>query len=366
LDLDFKRYPYIKNDPLKAWDAADELLLNEVISRNPLHQRVLILNDSFGFLTVHLSDFSPDSFSDSYVSTQGIIHNSKKSAPKLLHSLDQLDGLYDLIVMRVPKNLSFLEDILIHLSRHSSSQAQLICTGMVKHLSKGAFDLINLYFGKTTTSLAEKKARLIFANFEKTPAPNKFPSLVKLDGFEQPFTHHSNIFSREKLDIGTRFFLEHLPQGNFNEILDLGCANGVVGIKAKMLYPSSHVTFSDESWMAVESAKKNYQSYFTDEAQFLWMNSFEKESSHFFDLILCNPPFHSHHTVGDFIAWNMFKDSKRVLKEKTGVLMVIGNRHLNYHLKLKKLFKHVNLVAENPKFTIFSASDHHLGMRQDF
>lgn len=356
--MDFKRYPLIKNDPLRAWDAADELLLKEVTKRSLISQRVLVLNDSFGYLTVNLSGFNIQSFSDSYVSTQGIKQNLQTLKPRLLHTLDQLEGIYDLIVMRVPKNLSFLEDILIHLTRHSSPQTQLICTGMVKHLAKGAFDLINEYFGNTTTSLAEKKARLIFANFEKSALKDKFPSIVRLDGFEKPFTHHSNIFSREKLDIGTRFFLEHLPKGNFQDILDLGCANGVVGIKAKMLNPSSRVTFTDESWMAVESARKNYQSFFSDEAYFHWMNSFEEGSSHLYDLILCNPPFHSHHTVGDFIAWNMFQDSKRVLKEKSGVLMVIGNRHLNYHLKLKKIFKHVNLVAENPKFVIHSASDH--------
>ncbi|WP_338024440.1 methyltransferase [Bathymodiolus japonicus methanotrophic gill symbiont] len=44
-------------------------------------------------------------------------------------------------------------------------------------------------------------------------------------------TNHANVFSHKNLDIGTRFFLEHLPKGNqYQQVIDLGCGNGVVGL----------------------------------------------------------------------------------------------------------------------------------------
>jgi len=71
------------------------------------------------------------------------------------------------------------------------------------------------------------------------------------------------------------------------------------------------------------------------------------------DCIVCNPPFHQQHTIGDHIAWQMFQQAYKVLR-KGGELRVIGNRHLNYQLALKKLFGGCRQVAANSKFVIFS------------
>ncbi|MEN8198079.1 MAG: methyltransferase [Pseudomonadota bacterium] len=72
------------------------------------------------------------------------------------------------------------------------------------------------------------------------------------------------------------------------------------------------------------------------------------------DLILINPPFHQQHQVGDTIAWNMFKDARRVLRPG-GELRVVGNRHLGYHAKLKKLFGNCETIAADSKFVLLKA-----------
>jgi 16S rRNA G1207 methylase RsmC len=71
-------------------------------------------------------------------------------------------------------------------------------------------------------------------------------------------------------------------------------------------------------------------------------------------LILCNPPFHQQTATTDHIAWQMFKDSFRVLK-KGGELRIIGNRQLAYHIKLKRIFGNEKLIASNDKFVTQSA-----------
>lgn len=351
---EIKRYPHRKNETLQGWDSADELLLEHVREQNLEGKKILIINDQFGALSCGLSEFETTTYVDSFVSAMGIRQNSAGEI-KPVNELANLQGTFDFVLIQLPKNLSFFEDILCHLTNLLHPGSKVICGAMVKHLSAGSFDLLNKYIGQTTTSLAKKKARLIFATFEKSPVKGPYPLSMKVEAFAHEFTQHSNLFSREKLDIGTRFFLEHILKGNFESILDLGCANGIVGIKAKQLNPQAQVHFSDESYMAILSARENFGKYFSaDQGHFYWTNCFEGQAKNFLDLVLCNPPFHQGNTIGDFIAWQMFQDAHASLK-MGGVLRVIGNSHLGYQIKLKKIFGNSKIVATNQKFMICDA-----------
>jgi 23S rRNA (guanine1835-N2)-methyltransferase len=351
--MNLKRYPIRKDVLLQAWDAADELMLQHMSTLELSGKRILIINDQFGALSVGLKNHDITTLTDSFVSAEGIKLNSEGTI-LAIHDLNALNGLYDFVLIQLPKNLSYFEDLLCRLTHHLHPASKLVCGAMVKHLAPSSFDLLNKYIGETSTSLAQKKARLIFATFQNGLVESPYPLKVKLDGFEKEFVNESNLFSREKLDIGTRFLLEHMPQGEFGKILDLGCANGVVGIKAKMLCPNSHIIFSDESAMAVMSAQTNYRNHFSDEASFHWTNCYENGEPNSLDLVLCNPPFHQSNTIGDFIAWQMFTDSLKCLKPG-GMIRVIGNSHLGYQVKLNKIFGNAKVVATNQKFMIIDA-----------
>ena len=351
--MNIKRYPFRKNDPLQGWDSADELILEHLQSMNLKEKRILIINDHFGALSCNLLEFNPVVYTDSYVSMKAILLNGNNRVVPL-HKLNSLEGLFDIVLIRVPKNMSFFEDILCHLTQHLKKESKIICGSMLKHLASSCFELLQKYIGETSTSLAKKKARLVFADFKNGPVSSPYPMQVKIDSFEKPFTHHSNLFSREKLDIGTRFFLEHIPKGSFSKTLDLGCANGILGIKAKMINPHSQIHFSDESSMAIQSAEVNYDQYFEEKAVYHWTNCFENGTPDDLDLVLCNPPFHQGNTIGDFIAWQMFQDSYRSLKSG-GKIRIVGNSHLGYHQKLKKIFGNYKIIASNSKFVIIES-----------
>jgi 16S rRNA (guanine1207-N2)-methyltransferase len=53
--LDLIRQPEQQNEPLQAFDAADEYLLNHLAAHNRRQTRVLVLNDSFGALAASLA-----------------------------------------------------------------------------------------------------------------------------------------------------------------------------------------------------------------------------------------------------------------------------------------------------------------------
>ena len=72
------------------------------------------------------------------------------------------------------------------------------------------------------------------------------------------------------------------------------------------------------------------------------------------DLVLNNPPFHSHQATTDATAQRMFADARRALRPG-GELWVVGNRHLGYHVTLRRLFGNSRLVASDPKFVVLKA-----------
>ena len=361
-----QRLPKNVHESLRAWDAADEYVLEHVTNLNlPKTTKILIINDSFGALTIALNPFQPHALSDSFLSQQATrlnlaVNDLPETAVTLIKSLEPLPHVFDVVIIKVPKTLALLEAQLLQLRSHISENTQIIVAGMVKILTPSVWNLLVRIIGDTQTSLAQKKARLIFATFQsQLPCPkNPYPIRYILENTDYEITNHANVFSREKLDIGTRFFLEHLPRSiTFRDIIDLGCGNGVVGLIAAEKNPAAHIHFVDESFMAIESARENFERAFKNRtAQFHVGDCLTEFAANSADLVLCNPPFHQQHVIGDFIAQTMFQQAHSVLRNG-GELWVIGNRHLNYGVPLARLFgkQNVNLVAQNSKFMIWKA-----------
>jgi len=365
-EFELNRLPKRPRELLQAWDAADEYLLDTVAEQLKLPDgaRVLIVNDSFGALAVALNAYRPYVISDSYLSQQATRLNlAANGLPEhnvsLLNSLETPEGVFDLVLIKVPKTLALLEDELIRLRPHLTASTRIIVAGMIKNLPSSVWKLLERLIGPTTTSLARKKARLIFVSVDAglVIPPSPYPVCYRLENTEYLISNHANVFSRDSLDIGTRFFLQHLPsRQDACDIIDLGCGNGVVGLIAAECCPAAAVHFVDESFMAVASARDNFQRVFDGrrEATFRVDDGLVEVESGSADLILCNPPFHQQNTVGDQIAVGLFKQSRRVLR-KGGELWVIGNRHLDYHSYLDRLFGAYSIIASNSKFVIVKA-----------
>jgi 16S rRNA G1207 methylase RsmC len=158
--------------------------------------------------------------------------------------------------------------------------------------------------------------------------------------------------------MGARYFIANLPNVAANtKIIDLGCGNGVIGLSILANQPQASIEFIDESIMAIASANTNIKNNLPDvfeHCKFSLNDALTDMESNSVDLILCNPPFHQNTATTDHIAWQMFKDSHRVLK-KGGELRIIGNQKLAYHIKLKRLFGNETLIASNDKFVTQSA-----------
>lgn len=362
--LDLIRQPEQQNEPLQAFDAADEYLLNHLAEQQPsIDTRVLVLNDSFGALAASLAGkVKVLSSGDSFLALQGLEKNLARNgqgfdAVQHVPASEAVVGPFDRVLIRVPKTLALLEEQLIRLQGQLAPGAQVVAGAMIKHLPRAAGDLLERYIGPVQASLAVKKARLLVATAEdKTAATSPYPTRYRLDEPAIELLNHANVFCREGLDIGTRAFLPHLPKNlGTARVADLGCGNGVLAIASALQNPDAHYTLVDESFMAVQSAAENWQAALGARDVIVRAgDGLAGQEAQSLDVVLCNPPFHQQQVVGDFLAWRMFQQAREALVVG-GALYIVGNRHLGYHSKLARLFRGVEQVAATPKFVILKA-----------
>ena len=363
-----RRYPLQKNEQHQAWDAADEYLISELdqltLNKN---SHVLIFNDHFGALACYAAHkgFRVTCVNDSWLSQQSIKQNAKQNLTDeqqnsicYLSSLDTLPDSVDIALMQLPKSNRFLVWQLSQLAALATKELTLIAGAKVREIHSSTLDLFAKHLGSTKTSLARKKARLIFCTKQKQAEQlPKATTEFSVPEYQLTLANHANVFSSEKLDIAAFLMLAHIPKSeHYRHIIDLGCGNGVLAIQAARKNPQAKITLVDESHMAVASAKMNLINAGIEEARINavvnnCLDGFAPASA---DLVLCNPPFHQQHTVTDHIAWQMFCDAKHVLVPK-GHLLVIGNRHLGYHCKIQRLFGNEKCIASNAKFILIKA-----------
>ncbi|WP_097965236.1 methyltransferase [Streptomyces sp. or20] len=371
--FELARFPEHPRDPFRAWDAADEYLLRQLTDPETgpvdLSGTVAVVGDRWGALATALAAHRPVQISDSYLARRATLANLARNgldqdAVRLLSSRDTPPDRIDVLIVRVPKSLAFLEDQLHRIAPAVHAGTVVIGTGMVKEIHTSTLKLFERIIGPTRTSLAVRKARLIFCTpdpaLPRTPSP--WPYRYELPADVGPVAglttvNHAGIFCAERLDIGTRFFLKHLPsRGGAVRVVDLGCGNGVLGLSAAVANPEAHLTFVDESYGAVASAEETFRAGARSgaKADFLVGDGLDGLDPGSVDLVLNNPPFHSHMATTDATARTMFTGARTALRQG-GELWVVGNRHLSYHTHLRRIFGNCTTVAGDPKFVVLRA-----------
>ncbi len=356
-----------RDELLQAWDAADEFLLNHVDELKLLsrHGKLLILNDTFGALAVALASHPVYSWNDSFLAQQALRDNLLANGypseqVKTNSGINFPTVTVDCVLIKIPKMLALLEHQLYALRRVLHHDTRIMAAGMARNIHRSTLELFETILGPTTTTRARKKSRLVLVQRDHSlnEGQSHYPDSYELQvDRSYQIINHASLFSRDRLDRGSQLLIENMPVADrFRRIVDLGCGNGVIGIIAAALNPESSLLFCDESYMAIASAEENFQAAFaqTRAIEFRVDDCLQGVASDSRDLVLINPPFHQQHGLGDVIAWQMFKQARRVLTNG-GELRIVGNRHLAYHSKLKKLFGNCETIAADSKFVVLSS-----------
>jgi len=371
IELVLTRYPKNQESNLQAWDAADEHLIKHLKETEQVPVATVIINDNFGAVTACLRSMDArwplaveTDAKTSQLGTLQNLENNTLSADNIqwLNSREKIPAAIELVLIKLPKNLSYFTHQLNRLSQALPEGTRVKIGAKAKSINKSLLEILAKNLGPASASLTWKKTRVITCiadgKARQLPTGNQW-SIPEL---KLEITNLSNVFAAGKLDIGARIMLDNMPKGGFKSIIDLGCGNGVLGLNAKQLFPEAYIHFVDDSEMAVESAKQNWAlnkldtpGLIGEQATFGWDDCLTHLNDGIRpDLILCNPPFHQGDAITDHIAWQMFLQSWRALKNG-GILHVVGNRHLAYHVKLQRIFKNCTTVASNGKFVILQA-----------
>ena len=187
--LRLQRFPQQTKRPLQAWDAADTYLLKTLQEDHIQRERPMIFSDGFGALSLALSPYRPTLVTDSYLTRRAVEANRTlndiDASINLLSPLDAWPENAGVVLIKIPKQLDYLEFILHRLRRFISPQTPILAAGMVKHLSRNTQGIFEDLLGPTEVSLAWKKARIfsLYSRLSLNPeTPQRKSQLRNPDG----------------------------------------------------------------------------------------------------------------------------------------------------------------------------------------
>lgn len=352
-----ERADHDPGEPLRAWDAADELALAHLAEVGATGGRWIVVGDAHGALATALAVHRPTSWTDSVVTMVATRANLQRngidpSAVTFVPSTSDPVGPLDVVVVKVPRTLAVLEDDLHRLRPLLHAGSVVVGAGMTKAVHRSTIAAFEGAIGPTPTSRARKKARLLLAAFDPALTPGPGPEPLRWatpDGIEA--TGLPGVFSASGLDAGTRLLLAHLPDpGPAAVVVDLGCGTGVVAATVAHRHPDVAVVCCDDSFRAVAAARRTVGAVAGD-AAFHVTDVLDGIADASVDLVLCNPPFHTGGARTTSVAYRMFAGSARVLRPG-GAITVVANRHLGHHVALRRWFDDVTVVGSDPRFVV--------------
>ena len=352
--INLQRYPNTANRSLRAWSAADELILETALGLGLEKKSIVLVHDTFGAMAVALSAHNPHSV---------ITNASQLKATKLNlanNGLDKKDWEHsnplniqskyiDIALLKIPKSADLFQLYIQQLHASCKSESILLCGFMTRNFTARWKEIAELYFEDVSQSMSVKKARVLILKSPKDTI-EKIPLFhtVKND-LDLNLKQYSGVFSSEKVDPATQVLLEHVPAtSDSDNVLDLACGNGVIAAYIQKQNPKTQLAILDDNFLAIASAKLNLGK---ENINYHWSDTVTACRDQKFDLILCNPPFHFEYENTIDISLQLFKEAKNALKQN-GAFYIVANTHLNYRTHLTKLFKEVSQVTESGKFEV--------------
>lgn len=359
-DIQLECYPKAKPNTQQPWDAADLYLLDQGL----LGEHPAILNDQWGALTcfAHLSGKDYFSWSDSFCSQTAILNNlanlgasTEMTRSHIVSGVPTFPSQTDTLWIQCPKSFDQLHWWLTLALEQLGPGTTVYVAGMAKHIPIKWLNWLENHNTDYLQFPIKKKARLIHFKLADTlPAMTVYKHYSGPDNLD--IAALPGVFSRDHMDIGSRFFIHHLSQlpPLTGKVVDLGCGNGLLSIAALHYSQAEAINLilCDDSSVALHSARSNLLARNYDHAEYFHTDALLSVTGPV-DTVLCNPPFHSGNRISTAAAERMFKQAAKIIA-KQGQLLVIANRHLGYAASLKKSFANVQLLASDAKFVIYA------------
>ena len=141
---------------------------------------------------------------------------------------------------------------------------------------------------------------------------------VDILGNRYSFFTDNGVFSKEKLDFGTRVLLENLPREKLHgNILDVGCGYGVIDIVLGKIVDAEFLGV-DVNRRALHLADINKKENNLSNINFIESNCYENVTGKY-DFIITNPPIRA----GKKIVYEIVMNAKNYLKDDGSLFIVV-------------------------------------------
>ena len=152
------------------------------------------------------------------------------------------------------------------------------------------------------------------------------------------FNTDNGVFSKSKLDFGTRCLLENLPLEEIKgEILEVGCGYGVIPIiLTRIVDKIESFDAVDVNKRALHLAEMNKKENFAPKVNFFLSDCY-KNINKKYDVIISNPPIRA----GKNIVYEIVMNARNYLKED-GKLFIVINKDQgakSLYKDLEKVYK---------------------------
>ena len=352
---DLRRWPDLESPELRAWDAADTLMLDEAGDLLP-GAEVTVIGDEYGALTLGALDRGAANVRvhlDRLSGELALTNNGDGAYEPLPLDSTLLTGA-TVVLLRLPRSLDALDEIAALIAAHAHPDVVVIAGGRIKHMTVTMNEVLGRHFGRVDVTHARQKSRCLLARQPLAGPPTEPRRKYHADlGLWVVAT--GGVFAGTSVDIGTRALLGVLDRvGAFQSAVDLGCGTGILAAflarQAAARGTGGRVLATDESAAAVASTALTAQANDLD-VTVTRDDAGSQIPERSVDVVVLNPPFHTGAAVHSGVSTKLFEAASRMLRPG-GELWTVYNSHLDHRPTLERIIGSTRQVTRTPKFTV--------------
>lgn len=181
---------------------------------------------------------------------------------------------------------------------------------------------------------------------------NKHDITVSLLGKDYVLASADGMFSKDKLDTGSKLLIEESHVEKNAHVLDLGCGIGVVGLLLAQREPSITLMQTDVTDKAIALTQENAKRLGVP-ATIIKSDVYDALQGEKFDVLLCNPP----RAAGKTVIKKMIEEAPNHLNENGSLqLVAMTNKGGETYAKLmKEIFGNVETIARGSGFKVYKS-----------
>ncbi len=187
--------------------------------------------------------------------------------------------------------------------------------------------------------------------YSKEPTSKSKPKLIEIEVLGKVYQLLSDrgVFSKSRLDKGSKLLIETMPIRATDRILDWGTGYGIIGLVAANLAKKGQVEMIDINERAINLAWQNINLNGIKNAYAYQSQGFNAVKGSF-DLIVSNPPFRA----GKAIVYELVEKAPDYLIQGGGLCLVVQKKQGAESLtkKMATVFNNVDVLSRSGGYRV--------------